>query len=156
MNLEEIKAELVEKHAIDIDAVTNQLSEAVVALAAKEAEVTSLIERAAALEASNKVEKVEALLESLISDGKSTQILNESYKILLNTLSYDEAKTFVDNLPTIIKTEQEGTPANDGTEVPEADKDLISIKALSEEKGISFSNAAEQFYADKYSLEKGE
>jgi hypothetical protein len=51
--------------------------------------------------------EVDAILDKLITDGKSTQEFNKSLKDILNGKSIEQIKTFCDALPVKVKFERQ-------------------------------------------------
>ena len=152
MGLNELKNELKEKHNIDIDAQISEISNLKTSIADRDAKIATLEQEKEDLENAYANEKIEELLNSLIEDKKSTQKLNEGYRIMFSNMKFEDAKEFCANLQSIVKTTQESNSANDNEDDgddTDKEKEKAEIKALAEEKSLSFSDAAVAYYREK-------
>ena len=92
----------------------------------------------------------DVLLNSLIDEGKSTQNLNASiYKDAFKAMGLDKAKEIAKTMPVIANLKSTSVSAKDEDDQEDTSKDVTAIKAIQEKKGISFNEAAREFYEAK-------
>lgn len=158
MNLEELKAELA-KHNVDVDAMANELkaSKETVNLLneqveAKDAEIQNLkAEKEESLK-QQREDKLNSILNKLIEDGKSTQDMNNEYKEMFEGKTLEQVEKFVAKLPVIIKTQRKSVDTNgveSDNEASDNDKAYQAIKAIAEEKKVTFDVAATEYYNNR-------
>ena len=157
MDLEEIKQELLNKHQIDVDNLLNDitqlktnLTDMEAKLAEKTAELDKINADKLAFEAKVKEDKLNSILDKLISDGKSTQVLNADYKEMFSAMEFDRIEKFCANLPVIVKLDRQSEHVpEDTSNLTDEEKRVESIKAFALENKISFTDAAIQLMNKK-------
>ena len=154
MDKEQMLAELKLSHKLDViqlQADNVQLLADNTKLSTDVKELSTQIEtiKLDAAEAAKKVEedKVDVLLNDLISKGKSTQVLNDSmYKTHFLSIGSEKALEVAKLMPVIVKLSQEGhgeKPADN----PTADKYVEldnKVKAYMLEKNVDYSTALDE------------
>ena len=169
MDFKQMCDEMKKLHNVDVLDLQNRLKnseEAVKEAEEKVAEAEHRVEEAeaakvAAEEAVKAAEEIaedkeiENLLDNLIRDGKSTQVMNdEVYRPLFKNKGVEASKTLIDKLPKLIKTESTANTQDRNEEQPSNDTTKNKVYAEVEKRGLE-KNSKNYFVVYNEMLQKG-
>jgi len=158
MNKKEMLDALKKEHDMDFNALGAQITDLSAKLAASEKDLKEALDASIAAKealATNIAEveagKIEDILDKLIDDGKSSQVLNDTiYKAAFTALGSEKAAEAAKELKVIAKVKKESVDAVDTSEgLSDKEVEHKEILALAVKDGIGYSEAASKFYTAK-------
>ena len=146
MKEQELIANLKEKYDVDVAQLISD-NAGIPALEASLVEATDAkdVAEKALADISKEAESkdIENLLEQLITDVKSTQVMNdEIYRTAFEAMGYEAAVKAATNLQVIAKVEKESVSTNvDESEISDADSEHAVVTAYAKEHNVDYSTA---------------
>ena len=156
----------LKEQGIDVEASLAQVTDLSAKLESVEAQLVSANEAVEATKAEldtfkKDAEKnqIEDLLNSLISEGKSSQNLNDTiYRDHFNAVGLEKAKEVAAVLPVIVKLEASSVSNPDvvDEQLTDAAKEDLEIQAIAKEKNLNYSDAEKEHKRLARENKKGE
>ena len=148
MKKEEMFAALKAEHGLDIDAMLSENSELVARVSTLETEHKTVVAELDTYKKSVESDKIEELLSGLISEGKSSQALNDTiYRAHFQSVGYEKAVVVAKAIPKSLKTDQVGTSSADSADdtLTDAAREDLAIQAIAKEKSLNYSDAEKEY-----------
>lgn len=158
MKKEELLNVLKTEHSIDVTTLQNSLEKSEKSLLKTKDELKNALDESvkakkdlADFKKQQEEDSINAILDQLIVDKKSTQALNESiYKAAFTAMGVEKAKEAAEALPVIVKDEKESVDGVDSDlDLTAKEIEHKAITALAAEKGLTYTAAADIYYKEK-------